>query len=296
VTPRYLLVLNPTAGSSDDRDSIQAFRARAGDVRTVILEDDVDLAAEIARAVDEERVVVAAGGDGTVNSVAQHLVGRGVLGVLPAGTLNHFARDLGLRNVRAAAEALETGNILTIDVGKAGDRYFLNNAGIGLYPEVVYERARHEHRIGKWRAAATASLRVMRRARPLVGRIEADGDERALLAWVVFFGNNRFGTATGRIGTRERLDEGILDVRLLTLGTRKARRSRLAWRVLRGHPWSPRRLVRREARKAHLNLEGEPRLVSRDGESGEATTSLSVEIVPGSLRVIGPPEGMEPKD
>jgi diacylglycerol kinase family enzyme len=287
---RYLLVLNPTAGSSDDRDTIEAFRSRAGDLRTVTLGEDVDLSAEVSKAVDEDRVVVAAGGDGTINSVSQHLVGRGVMGVLPVGTLNHFCRDMGLRDVETALDALEAGNVQTIDVGRAGDRYFLNNAGLGLYSEVLYERERHEDRIGKWRAAAAASLRVMRRARPLIGTIEADGDERALLAWVLFFGNNRFGTATGRIGTRERLDEGILDVRLLTWGTRKARRSRLAWRVLRGRPWSPRRLVRKEAGKVHLRLE-EPRLVSRDGESGEATESLEVEIVPGALRLIGPPEG-----
>jgi diacylglycerol kinase family enzyme len=224
--------------------------------------------------------------------VAQHLVGRGVLGVLPGGTLNHFCRDLGLRDFSAAQAALEAGHIREVDVGKAGDRFFLNNAGMGLYAEVVYERERHEDRLGKWRAGAGASIRVMRRARPLVGTIEADGDARAVLAWAVFFGNNRFGTATGRIGTRERLDEGVLDVRLLTLGTRKARRSRLAWRVLRGRPWSPRRLVRREARKVHITLEGEPRLVTRDGESGETTTSLQVEIAPRALRVIGPPAGI----
>ncbi len=287
----YLLVLNPTAGSAEDRAIVEAFRSRFGDVRTVTLDEDVDLAAEISAAIDEDRVVVAAGGDGTISSVAQHMMGRGVLGVLPGGTLNHFCRDLGLRDFDAAQAALEAGNLQSIDVGKAGDRYFLNNAGLGLYAEVVYERERHEHRLGKWRAAATASLGVMRRARPLAGSIEADGDERALLAWAVFFGNNRFGTATGRIGTRERLDQGVLDVRLLTLGTRKARRSRLAWRVLRGRPWSPRRLVRKEARRVRLHLEGEPRLVSRDGETEEAITSLEVQIVPGALRVIGPPEG-----
>jgi diacylglycerol kinase family enzyme len=288
----YLLVLNPTAGSERDRETVDAFRAGFGDVRTLTLDEDVDLAAEISRAVEEDRVIVAAGGDGTINSVAQHLVGRGVLGVLPGGTLNHFCRDLGLRDFDEAQAALEAGNVQEIDVGKAGDRFFLNNAGMGLYAEVVYERERHEDRLGKWRAAAAASIRVMRRARPLVGTIEADGDARAVLAWAAFFGNNRFGTATGRIGTRERLDEGVLDVRLLTLGTRKARRSRLAWRVLRGRPWSLRRLVRREARKVHLTLEGEPRLVSRDGETGETTTSLEVEIVPRALRVIGPPAGI----
>ncbi len=251
---------------------------------------DLDLGAEIQRAVDEDRVVVAAGGDGTVNSVAQELVGRGVLGVLPGGTLNHFCRDIGVRDLDSALQALEEGASRQIDVGRAGDRYFLNNIGVGLYPEIVHERERHEHRLGKWRAAMTASLRVAREGRPLIGRIAVDGDERALFAWIVFVGNNRFGTATGRIGTRQRLDEGLLDVRLLTLGTRRVRRSRLAWRVLRGRPWSPRRVVRTEARSVEIHLEDGPRLVSWDGETGEGVRSLEVEIVPRALRVIAPEE------
>jgi diacylglycerol kinase family enzyme len=285
---QYVLILNPGAGDDDDRSLVEKLRSRLGDIRVVTLDEDVDLGSEVGRALDEDRTVVAAGGDGTINSVAQHVVGRGTLGVLPGGTLNHFCRDLGVRDPDVAIDTLAEGRPRVIDVGKAGDTYFLNNAGMGLYPEVVYERERHEHRVGKWHAAARASMQVLRDARPLAGRISADGDERALLAWVVFIGNNRFGTGTGRIGNRERLDEGVLDVRLLTLGTRKARRSRLAWRVLRGRPWSPHRIVRTEARRVDINLE-EPRLVSWDGESGEEARSLQVEMVPKALRVLSPP-------
>lgn len=288
---RYLLVMNPTAGDGSASEPLEEARSRLGDVKHVVLGPDVDLRSEIDAALEEERIVVASGGDGTINAVAQHLVGRGTMGVLPGGTLNHFCRDLGVRKMDDAFRALEEGAVRTVDVGKAGTRYFLNNAGMGLYPEAVYERERHEHRLGKWRAAAAASLRVVRGARPLVGTIQADGDARAMLAWAVFFGNNRFGTATGRIGTRERLDEGVLDVRLLTVGTRRAKRSRQAWRVLRGRPWSPRRLVRTEATSVRVELEGEPRLVSWDGESGEDISRLEVEIVPRALRVVAPPEG-----
>jgi diacylglycerol kinase family enzyme len=285
---RYHLILNPTAGQEDARDLVERLRTRLADLTLATLDDDVDLASEVERALSEDRVVVAAGGDGTINSVTQHLVGRGTLGVLPGGTLNHFCRDLGVRDLDVAIDTLEHGHAKDVDLGKAGDRFFLNNAGMGLYPEVVYERERHEHRFGKWRAAARASFRVMGSADPLVGRIAADGDERALLAWVLFVGNNRFGTKPGRIGTRERLDEGVLDVRLLTVGTRKARRTRMAWRVLRGRPWSPRRIVRTEATKVDVSLETGPRLVSWDGESGEDASSLRVEILPRALTVLAP--------
>ena len=284
---RYLLVLNPSAGN-DHRLLLSRLRSTLGDPGVLVLEDGVDLAREIDAAVDADRAVVAVGGDGTISSVAQHLVGRGTLGVVPGGTLNHFCRDLGLRDLDAAIDALRAAHVREIDVGRAGDRYFLNNLGMGLYPEIVREREREEPRLGKWLAAATASWRVMRRARPLVGRISADGDERALVAWGVFVGNNRFGTGTGRIGARQALDQGVLDVRVLTLGTRKAKRSRLAWRVLRGRPWSPRRLVRTEARQVDVQLEEEPRPVSRDGESDDRAASLRIEVVPRALRVIGP--------
>jgi undecaprenyl-diphosphatase len=284
---RYLLILNPGAGN-DHRRLLDRLRSSLGDAQALELRDGVDLAGEIDAAAHEDRAVVAVGGDGTINSVAQHVVGRGILGVIPGGTLNHFCRDLGVRDVDAAIDALQARRVLAIDVGRAGDRYFVNNLGMGLYPEIVQERERHERRLGKWRAAATASWRVTRGARPLVGRISADGDERALLAWGLFVGNNRFGTGAGRIGSREALDEGVLDVRVLTLGTRKAKRSRLAWRVLRGRPWSPRKLIRTEARRVEVHLEGSPRPISRDGESDERAASLQVEIVPRGLRVIGP--------
>jgi undecaprenyl-diphosphatase len=211
-----------------------------------------------------------------------------VLGILPAGTLNHFARDLGLRDPDSALEAIDAATVARIDTGRAAGRYFVNNAGLGLYPELVYERERHEHRLGKWRASVAAARRILGSAEPVVGTIAADGDRRALLAWAVFVGNNRFGTQTGRIGTRERIDEGILDLRLLTVGKRRASKTRFAWRVLRSRQWRGRRLVRRPARTVEITLVGGPRLVSWDGESGPTTAEIRFEIVPGAIRVLVP--------
>jgi undecaprenyl-diphosphatase len=118
--------------------------------------------------------------------------------------------------------------------------------------------------------------------------VSADGDARRLDAWMVFAGNNRFGTTPGPIGSRERLDEGVLDVRLLTAAGQRRRPAKLAWAVLRDRAWRGRRLVRMEGRHLEIRLDGRPRLVSLDGEVSEATDRLDVEIVPRALRVLHP--------
>jgi diacylglycerol kinase family enzyme len=289
----YLVLLNPGSGSeTDHRDLATHIERQLSGARVVPMDHQIDLAGAVGEAVAEGQVVVAGGGDGTVNAVAQHVVGRGTLGVLPTGTLNHFARDLRVREVDVALEALKAGTTQSIDVGRFGDRIFLNNAGMGLYPEMVYERERAEERTGKWRAAIAAARRVMQGADPMAGSIEADGDARLLFAWMLFMGNNRFGTTPGRIGQRERLDEGVLDLALLVAGPRGMRRSSMAWRALRSQPWqTSRRLVRREARRVKVRIDGSPRPVSWDGEAGDPTRELDVEIVPAALEVVvGPPD------
>jgi diacylglycerol kinase family enzyme len=284
----YLLVRNPMSRGRADEELFAEARSRLPDADTFDLEPRADLAGAIDRALQEDRVVVAAGGDGTVNAVAQHLVARGTLGVLPGGTRNHFARDLGVLAPGQALEVLERGEPRAIDIGRVDGRFFVNSAVMGLYPEAVRERERSEGLLGKWAAAGAASLRALGRAEPLVGSVSTDDDTRGLEAWIVFAGNNRFGTAGGRIGTRERLDQGVLDVRLLTAAGPGRRPARLVWALLRDRAWRGRGLVRTEGRRLEISLVGRPRLVSLDGEVADATDHLVVEIVPRALRVLHP--------
>lgn len=285
---RYLLLVNPGAGAAGDRDVVAEAKRRLKDVETVEVAAGLPLASVVSAALDQERVVVAVGGDGTANAAVQHVVGRGTLGVLPTGTLNHFSRDLGIEDADAALRVLEAGHRRRIDIGRAGSRFFLNNAGMGWYPELIRERERIEGMVGKWPAAVAMALKVLAGTTPLVGTISADGDHRSLSAWVLFVGNNRFGSTPGNFATRERLDEAVLDLRLLRVGSRAARAA-AAYGVLTRGPWELGRVVRTEARRVEVELDGSPRLVSTDGEARTRARTLRVEILPRALDVLGPP-------
>ena len=126
------------------------------------------LAASIAqRIADGVDVVVAAGGDGTISSVAAALIDTPVpLGILPVGTLNHFAKDLGLPlDLAGAVRTIMEGQRRRVDVGEVNGRIFVNNSSIGMYPVMV--RDRDERRAAAW------SEQVDRTAARLVSGIQA---------------------------------------------------------------------------------------------------------------------------
>ncbi|MEY4953200.1 MAG: hypothetical protein RL299_1624, partial [Pseudomonadota bacterium] len=148
-----------------------SFAAKGADAQIKIAKtgDDVTVYAKLAVA-EGASVVVAGGGDGTQNAVASVLVGTDVaMGVLPMGTLNHFAKDMGIPlDIDQAVETVITGQTTRIDVGKVNDRIFLNNASLGLYPRIVRERETlQRHGWGKWLAFVRASLSTLARYAPL---------------------------------------------------------------------------------------------------------------------------------
>jgi diacylglycerol kinase family enzyme len=158
-------------------------------------------------------LIVAAGGDGTINAVASVLVGtESILGVLPLGTLNHFCRDLGIPvKMDEAIENLKWGSESAIDVGEVNGRIFLNNLGLGLYPEIVRRREeRQTQGESKWIAAALATIRSLRHYHRLALQITAGGKELSRKTSIVFLGNNEYTIEGPDIGTRTRLDAGIM--------------------------------------------------------------------------------------
>jgi diacylglycerol kinase family enzyme len=287
-TVSYLLVVNPASGAGDDDLPTRATQV-LNDVRAIELSREGDLGRDIGCALDEGRIVVACGGDGTVSAVAQHVAGtRGTMAVLPAGTLNHFARDLGVDDPDTALAALEAGHTTAVDVGRAGDRVFVNTVVFGIYPEIVKEREEREQALGKWLALAASVGSVVIGFDPLEGRIAADGRVRRLEATAVFVGNDRFSTRPGSLGRRLRLDEGVLDLRVVRTRTGVAGRASAGWRAAVRRP---RRVVGTVARGVRIHLR-EPRLVAIDGEQHGELRSVRIVSEPGALRVVAPaPEG-----
>ena len=179
----------------------------------VVARSGDEISPSAARALGEKRrTVVAGGGDGTVNAVAGSLVGTDTaLGVLPIGTLNHFAKDLGIPlGLEAAVRNIFTGQVIKVDVGEVNGRVFVNNSGVGLYPHIVRQREeeqRHGH--VKWVAFLLAVGSVLRRYSRL--RVRLHMDEAEALARVtpfLFVGNNRYEIAGLEIGKRASLDSG----------------------------------------------------------------------------------------
>src|SRR5437764_4126415 len=164
---RALVVLNARSGTGCTPERVDALRgqfAEAGVQAELVLAQGGE---QMFEAVDRARdsgveMVVAGGGDGTQSAVASRLVGTPLVqGVLPMGTLNHFAKDLGIPlKIEDAIRALASGRVREVDVGEVNGRVFINNSSLGLYPEIVRERELQQLHLGKskWRALASATL------------------------------------------------------------------------------------------------------------------------------------------
>jgi len=190
-------------------------REYGADAEVIVTKRGDDIASLAARAISERRQpVVAGGGDGTVNAVAGNLAGTATaLGVIPMGTLNHFAKDIGLPlNIEAAVRNLFTGKVAHVDVGEVNGRVFVNNSGVGFYPHFVRQREEQERRGHVKQVAFMLALRsIVRRYFRL--RIKLHLDQIEALEHVtpfLFVGNNRYQTSGLEIGTRSTLDSGRL--------------------------------------------------------------------------------------
>ncbi|WP_295636070.1 diacylglycerol kinase family protein [Novosphingobium sp.] len=157
-------------------------------------------------------VVAVGGGDGTQSSAAGILLHcDSALAVLPLGTLNHLAKELGVpTDLTGAADVAVNGTRTTIDLGSVGDVVFVNNASIGLYTRLV--RRRDAIKLPKWLATVPAAWGIMRRMklRPLC--IDMGKGEQTIVTPLLFIGNNRYSYQGRSLGKRESLTEGVLSV------------------------------------------------------------------------------------
>ncbi|HEY7509628.1 MAG TPA: diacylglycerol kinase family protein [Vicinamibacteria bacterium] len=295
---RAVVLLNPAAGSvaasgaSEITDRVSTALALAGvdaDVRPI---DSRYLAAAVRAAVDGgAAAVVIGGGDGTLNTAVEALVGGPVpLGVLPLGTRNHFARDLGLDgDLDAAARVIAAGHVRQVDVGEVNGRTFLNNCSLGLYADLVRDRETQEAVADRkrWSAIVRATFGSLRRFHVRTVTLRAEGRVWRVTTPMVFVGNNRYETRLLALGRRSGLDEGLLWLYLARNASR-AGVFRLAARMMLG------RLEQTRDFEAVATTELELRTYRRhvrlavDGEVLPMVSPLRWRVRPGALRVLAP--------
>jgi diacylglycerol kinase family enzyme len=200
--PPLVVVFNVGAGhgaADEVRGALQAGCAEAGrTLELLAVEDPRQLGAIARQAVAKAQqcggIVVAAGGDGTINTVAQATLGSGcTFGVLPQGTFNYFSRTHGIpADTAQALQVLLAGHRQPVQVGLVGERVFLVNASLGLYPKLLEDREDWKRQFGRSRAVAFGAglATLLRGHRSLRLRVESQGQERELRTPTLFVGNN----------------------------------------------------------------------------------------------------------
>jgi diacylglycerol kinase family enzyme len=292
-----LVLVNAKSGTghpAGEADALAPRFAAAGlraDVHLLSPDDDVEALVRdaLARGV---RLVVGGGGDGTINRVASALAGSEArLGVLPLGTLNHFAKDLGLPlELDDAIAVIAAGNTAPVDAARVNERLFLNNSGIGLYPIIVKEReAQQDHGRSKWVAFASACVTALRRYPFLHVRVATEGEARDRRSAFVFVGNNRYEMEGLRIGERKAIDRGRLSL-YVSRDTGRLGLVALALRALFGRLAQATDLEALEAAEFTIETHHAELDVSVDGEVERMRTPLCYRSLPGELTVCVPVE------
>ncbi|GAA4828427.1 bifunctional phosphatase PAP2/diacylglycerol kinase family protein [Saccharopolyspora rosea] len=285
------LLVNASSGNNDHAAAAEL--AQRWPEATFLSADGGDLVAQLREAVDAEpervRALGVAGGDGTVGAAAAVAATRHLpLVVVPAGTLNHFARDVGVETADDAARALAAGSAVHVDLGTVrvdggAPRWLVNTASLGGYPDLVRLREKWQHRWGKWPAAAAALVRVLARAQPIDVRI--DGLDRRI--WLLFVGNSGYQPKGFAPTWRPRLDDGVLDIRYVRADLRFSR-IRFCVAALTGAMSNSRTYVQEERDRLLIEVRGDPVALARDGEVGVTGSVFEFSARDEALRVYRP--------
>jgi len=248
----------------------------------------IELAREAAR--EPYNVIVAAGGDGTVNSVAAAVIDSDkILGVLPLGTLNHFAKDVGIpSDLQQAARTIIAGHTIQVDAAEVNNRIFLNNSSLGLYPMIVREREKHQ-RLGfrKWPAFVWATIQALRRNPFLDVRLRVNDELLDRTTPFVFVGNNEYAMDLFNIGVRNRLDRGELSI-YITHGTSRLKLIGLALRAVVGRLRNDKDFLALRSDEVKIQTARKRVRVAFDGEIEVMQAPLHYRVRSRALRVIVP--------
>ncbi len=231
--------------------------------------------------------LVAGGGDGTINTAAAAVVGREItLGVLPLGTLNHFAKDLGIPlDLEQAAKIILEGAWCRVDVGEVNGRFFLNNSSLGVYPAIVRLRERYRASFpGKWIAAFWAALTVMRRNAFMTVKLHVEGQEMIRRTPLLLVANNEYRTTGIHAGTRESIARGRLALYVLN-AERRSGLLRLALKTILEGAERVRELDLFTVEEIAVETRRRRLQVALDGEVLTLESPLHYQIRPAALKV-----------
>jgi YegS/Rv2252/BmrU family lipid kinase len=246
------------------------------------------------RAIAErgDELLIVGGGDGTVSAAASALIGtETLLGILPLGTLNHFARDLGIpTGLEQAAKLIASRTERPVDVGEMNGRVFINNSAIGLYPLMVIDRDLQRKRLGRSKRLAmiVASLRTLIRFNHQRLTLTVNEERTGRVDTpLLFVGNNDYRIDLGAPGKRERLDAGVLCVMVMR---KKTRRGMIAasLRALLGRTRADDMVELERVERLRVASQRKELAISLDGEVVRATPPLDYRIRKKALRVIAP--------
>ena len=278
------IVVNAAARSGRSDDLSDELRAALPAARIVTLESADGLERTLNEAAAGARAIGVAGGDGSINTAVSVALDHGCpLVVIPGGTLNHFARDLGLDSLDDAVRAVRDGQLVSVDVGCIDGHPFVNTASLGSYSKLVEARERYETSIGKWPALLVALVRVLRECDPL--EITIDGRTRRI--WMIFVGNCEYDPPGFAPATRARLDDGLFDMRIVD-GSESWARVRLVVAALTGNLARSKVYTRRLVSSSKLVTPPGDDLLAADGEIFSGHSGFSIEKDSRRLLVYAP--------
>jgi diacylglycerol kinase family enzyme len=247
-----------------------------------------EIAKTLAKVLKTHKRVAIGGGDGTLGSSSLAVVGAdATLGVLPLGTKNHLALQLDVGpELDKAAAAIAAGHVRKIDLARIGEHGFVNNASIGLYPELV--RVRDDTALPKAIANIPAAWTTLKRLRHHRLRVTIDGQAQTIRTPLLFIGNNIYSLEPGSLGQRASLEDGKLGVYALAA---KSRLGLIGFAVaaLRGKIDYQRDFAELTAcTSMTIDAHGGSLEVALDGEPVRIPTPFKIEVMPRTLKVFAP--------
>jgi YegS/Rv2252/BmrU family lipid kinase len=294
-TAPVAVIVNARSGGGHDaawaRQLTELFATHGIAARVTLAADGIAVADAMRRTLKEApRLVIAGGGDGTINCIATHLVDTDIqLGVLPLGTLNHFAKDLKIPlALDGAVRTIAAAHTTRVDVGEVNGRIFLNNSSIGMYALMVQQRDREQRSgLGKLPALIKASWKILSVQRTRKMHLVVDNRVLDRRTPMIFVGNNAYVLSGFDIGERKQLDAGALSLYIVPRDSRFS----LVWLAIRslfGHLHQDRDFLSMAAeditiagRRSHMH-------VATDGEVEELAMPLHYRIRKRALCVIVP--------